>query len=93
MMRAGEKKLNLEDDQIEDALREYDERGFSFQPNRWDGDTIVSREWVCRELDKGRDRLHQGLAPVRSKVLRRPREPSEPDQLPAGWPPSGVRNG
>ena len=52
MMRAGENKLNLEDDQIEEALRQYDQAGFSFQPNRYDGDTLVSRQWVSSQLEK-----------------------------------------
>jgi len=52
MMRAGENKLNLEDGQIEEALRKYDEAGFSFQANRYDGDTLVSRQWVSSQLDK-----------------------------------------
>jgi SAM-dependent methyltransferase len=51
MLRAGDNKLNLEDDQIEEALRKYDETGFSFEQNRWDGDTLASRNWVCAQLD------------------------------------------
>jgi hypothetical protein len=52
MMRAGENKLNLAEEQIEGALRKYDETGFSFQTTRWDGDTLASRQWVCAQLDK-----------------------------------------
>ena len=52
MMRAGENNLNLEAEQIEGALQKYDEAGFSFQTTRWDGDTLVSRRWVCSQLDK-----------------------------------------
>jgi SAM-dependent methyltransferase len=52
MLRAGENKLNLEEDQIGEALRKYDETGFSFQTTRWDGDTLVSRQWVCTQLDR-----------------------------------------
>jgi SAM-dependent methyltransferase len=52
MLRAGDNKLNLETEQIGDALRKYDETGFSFQKTRWDGDTLVSRQWVSTQLDR-----------------------------------------
>jgi SAM-dependent methyltransferase len=52
MVRSGENKLNMTDDQVGEAVRKYDETGFSFQKTRWDGDTLVSREWVCRQLDR-----------------------------------------
>ena len=52
MVRSGENKLNMEEEQVGEALRNYDETGFSFQKTRWDGDTLVSREWVCRQLDR-----------------------------------------
>jgi SAM-dependent methyltransferase len=52
MVRAGVNKLNLADDQIEEALRAYDETGFSFQATRWDGDTLASRQWVCGQLER-----------------------------------------
>ena len=52
MMRAGENKLNLTDDQVPSALREYDESGFSFKPTQWEGDALASRPWVCGRLDE-----------------------------------------
>jgi SAM-dependent methyltransferase len=52
MLRSRENLLNLKEDQVDETLRKYDETGFSFAPTRWDGDTFVSRAWVCEQLDR-----------------------------------------
>ena len=51
LVRSGKSLLNLTPEQAVQVIREYDETGFGYHFTREDGDTIVSRSWVCTQLD------------------------------------------
>jgi SAM-dependent methyltransferase len=51
LVRSGKTLLNLTPAQAALVLRDYDQTGFGFQVTRDDGDAIVSRSWVCQQLD------------------------------------------
>jgi SAM-dependent methyltransferase len=51
-LRQRRNLLNLTEEQVVEVLQEYDATGFGFQPNRFDGDCIVSRAWVCTQLEQ-----------------------------------------
>jgi SAM-dependent methyltransferase len=51
LVRAGKSLLNLTPEQAAKVIRDYDETGFGFDVTREDGDAIVSRSWVCQQLE------------------------------------------
>jgi SAM-dependent methyltransferase len=51
LVRSGKSLLNLTPEQAVKVIRDYDETGFGFHVTPPDGDTIVSRSWVCQQLE------------------------------------------
>ena len=51
LVRSGRSLLNLTPEQAAQVIRDYDQTGFGFHLTREDGDAIVSRSWVCRQLE------------------------------------------
>lgn len=51
LVRSGKSLLNLTPEQAVEIIRDYDQTGFGFHATPSDGDTIVSRSWVCQQLD------------------------------------------
>jgi hypothetical protein len=54
-LRTGRNLLNLTEEQAEQVVRDYDQRGFGCSPSSADADTVVSRAWVGEQLDRVRD--------------------------------------
>jgi SAM-dependent methyltransferase len=52
MLRSGATRLNLTEEQVGEVLAGYEARGFGFHTTPPDGDALVSRAWVCTQLDQ-----------------------------------------
>jgi SAM-dependent methyltransferase len=52
LVRSGQNLLNMSAENAAKVIRDYDETGFGFALTPSDGDTIVSRSWLCSQLDQ-----------------------------------------
>jgi SAM-dependent methyltransferase len=52
LMRTGANTLQLTPEQAEQVVREFDATGFGYHASPYDGDTLVSRTWVCTQLEE-----------------------------------------